>query len=70
MRHRDTVRIVDENGQPVEHSPEFVSKLFDEELEQLLGEPASVKNPQAAASLHEARTLSEDMIRRHEFNPA
>src|SRR5213080_3331944 len=30
MRHRDTVEILDENGQPVKHTPELVSKIFDE----------------------------------------
>jgi len=70
LNHSDSVEILDESGTPVRHTPEFISKLFNEELERLLGEPASVKNPQAAASLREARTLSEEMIRRHEFNPA
>jgi malate synthase len=70
LNHSDSVEILDENGTPVRHTPEFISKLFNEELERLLGEPASVKNPQAAASLREARILSEEMIRRHEFDPA
>jgi malate synthase len=70
MNHSSSVEILDESGAPVRHTPEFISKLFDEELERLLGEPASVKSPQGAASLREARTLSEEMIRRHEFNPA
>jgi malate synthase len=70
LNHSNSVEILDESGTPVRHTPEFISRLFNEELERLLGEPASVKNPQAAASLREARTLSEEMIRRHEFNPA
>jgi malate synthase len=70
LNHSDSVEILDESGTPVRHTPEFISKLFNEELERLLGEPASVNNPQAAASPREARTLSEEMIRRHEFNPA
>jgi malate synthase len=70
LQHSNSVEILDETGAPVPHTAEFISKLFDEELERLLAEPASVKNPQAAASLREARSLSEQMIRRHEFNPA
>jgi len=48
----------------------LISRLFDEELERLLGEPANANDSQAAAALREARNLSEEMIRRREFNPA
>ena len=64
------IEIIDENGAPILHTPELISRLFDEELERLLGEPANAKDPKAGASLREARNLSEEMIRRHEFNPA
>jgi hypothetical protein len=48
----------------------LISQLFDEELERLLNEPANANNATATAALREARNLSEEMIRRHEFNPA
>jgi hypothetical protein len=70
LNHSNSVEILDESGAPVRHTPEFVSRLFDEELERLLDETANANDPQAAASLREARNLSEEMIRRHEFNPA
>jgi malate synthase len=70
LNHSSSVEILDENGSAVRHTPEFISRLFDEELQRLLGEPANANDPRAAASLREARTLSEEMIRRHEFNPA
>jgi malate synthase len=70
LHHSSSVEILDESGAPVRHTPELISRLFDEELERLLGEPASANNSQVAASLREARSLSEEMIRRHEFNPA
>jgi malate synthase len=70
LLHSSSVEILDESGASVRHSSELVSRLFDEELERLLGEPANANNEQAAASLHEARNMSEEMIRRHEFNPA
>src|SRR6202451_179481 len=37
MRHRDAVEILDESGAPVTHTPEFVTKVFDEELKRILG---------------------------------
>jgi malate synthase len=70
LNHSSTVEILDENGAAVRHTPELIGKLFDEELERLLNEPANASNQQAAATLREAREMSEEMIRRHEFNPA
>jgi malate synthase len=70
LNHSSSVEILDESGAPVRHTPELVSRLFDEELNRLLGEPANANDAKAAASLREARNLSEEMIRRHEFNPA
>jgi malate synthase len=70
LNHSSSVEILDESGAPLGHSPELISRLFDEELERLLGEPANANDSQAAAALREARNLSEEMIRRREFNPA
>jgi malate synthase len=70
MKHSDKVQVLDEGGAPVHHSPELISSLFDEELERLLGEPAKNSDAQMAATLREARRISEEMIRREEFNPA
>jgi malate synthase len=70
MNHSSAVEIVDEAGTPVRHTPELISKLFDEELERLLATPANGNGAQEAATLREARRLSEEMIRQHEFNPA
>jgi malate synthase len=70
MKHSDNVEILDEKGTPVRHTPEFIRDLFDEELEQLLLETTKNGDPQMAATLREARGISEEMIRREEFNPA
>ncbi|HET7259602.1 MAG TPA: hypothetical protein VFI75_07765 [Candidatus Acidoferrum sp.] len=70
LNHSSTVEIVDEAGIAVRHTPELISRLFDEELARLLSEPANTNNPLAETSLREARRLSEEMIRRHEFTPA
>ncbi|HYL62811.1 MAG TPA: hypothetical protein VE077_09330 [Candidatus Methylomirabilis sp.] len=70
MNHSSSVEILDDAGKLTRHTPEFVSQLFDEELQRLLEEPANASNPEAVASLREARRISEEMIRRHEFTPA
>jgi malate synthase len=72
MRHAATVTVVDETGAVIEHTPALIERLFDEELERLLQENASKGNedPKLAATLREARAVSEEMIRRGEANPA
>src|SRR5271170_6424814 len=68
MQHSAHVAILDEAGQPVAHSPEFIHKLFDEELQRLVNEPTG-KDVGTAETLSKARELSENMILRGEFNP-
>ena len=70
VKHSSSMEILDEAGGPVPHTPELIACLFDEELDRLLRDPANAKDPQAAATLREARNTSEEMIRRHEFDPA
>lgn len=67
--HRDLVQVDDEHGRAVKHTPEFITQLFDEELERLLAENAE-GNPQEAERLRRAREISEAMIVNGEFNPA
>jgi malate synthase len=69
MMHSDAVEIVDETGKPTRHMPEFITRLFEEELERLLGEGSKVNDPTVTARLREARRMSEDMIHSGEFNP-
>jgi hypothetical protein len=84
IRHSSEVPIDDAQGNSVVHTREFVSQLFDEELDRLLAEvPAESPASDAPASdsasnersdpavlLREARRLSEEMISRGEFTPA
>jgi len=70
MRHSSHVEVVDDNGALVRHTPEFIRDLFDEELERLLRESEKSSDGQREATLREARRISEEMIRREEFNPA
>jgi malate synthase len=75
MKHANTVDVLDENGQPIRHTPDLIHKLFDQELARLLQENAQqTSDPdqaaKQAATLREARRISEEMIRSGEFNPA
>src|SRR3984957_16636687 len=70
MMHSDAVEVVDENGKAVRHTAEFVTRLFDEELERLLGEASKESDQAATTRLREARRMSEEMIHRGEFDPA
>ncbi|MFP5213867.1 MAG: hypothetical protein ACLGPL_10875, partial [Acidobacteriota bacterium] len=70
MLHRDKVRIVDGEGNPVEHTPELIGRLFDEELERILTElPPEEASADAVEKYRQARRISEDMIMRNRFNP-
>jgi malate synthase len=67
--HRDAIGINDTAGDAAKHTPDAVSKLFDEELNRILGELP----PEAAGSVienyREARRISEALIRNEEFDP-
>ena len=74
VKHADKVEVFDEDGHAIRHTPELITALFGQELERLLQENAkqSGESEQVAAQaarLREARRLSEEMIRRGEFNP-
>ena len=69
MKHTDSVEVLDDSGKAIRHTPELVHGLFDQELERLLQENKTTSDPAQAAGLAEARRLSEEMIRRGEFNP-
>jgi malate synthase len=57
--HRDRVPIVDEAGTVVSHSPELLTRLYDQELEQLL---SRCEDEDERARYREARRESEAMI--------
>ena len=67
--HRDLVAIQDEDGKQVKHTPEFITRLFDEELERLLRELPANSDPQEQERFRRAREISEAMITNGEFNP-
>jgi malate synthase len=67
--HRDLVRIED-NGRAVKHTSEFVTQLFDEELNRLLQELPADSSAEEVDRFRRAREISEAMIVGGEFNPA
>ena len=69
IRHRDAVQILDENGAAVLHTPEFISQVFDEEMERLLGELPEGTDETLKARLKKARFISEEMITKGQFDP-
>ncbi|MGC1449863.1 MAG: hypothetical protein WA830_07495 [Candidatus Sulfotelmatobacter sp.] len=68
--HRDLVAVQDEQGEAVKHTPEFITRLFDEELDRLLAELPAGATPEEADRFRRAREISEAMIVNGEFNPA
>jgi malate synthase len=71
MRHRDQVEVVDDNGKPIEHTPELITQLFDEELERILSElpTGKLKDLGTPETFTKARAISESMIVNNEVDP-
>jgi malate synthase len=67
MRHSGRTDIVDDSGEPVEHSPELISELFDEQVE-MLALNRTREDPGTSKSLREARRIAEDMVLNEEFD--
>ncbi len=68
LNHEGRVPIADESGRAVPHTPELITRLFDEELEKLIANPAraDLGTPE---TFSEARRISEAMVANREFNP-
>ncbi|MGH9825538.1 MAG: malate synthase A, partial [Blastocatellia bacterium] len=66
--HRDKVEILDSDGAPVIHTPELISRLFDEELNRILEEfPEDARG--SIENYRLARRVSEDLITQGVFDP-
>ncbi len=66
VQHRDRVEVADESGHPVPHTPEFLTRLYDEELGALLG---GCSDDEDRRRLVEARRQSETMIVAGQHDP-
>ena len=67
VKHRDRTELLDDNGKPVKHTPELITRLFDEELEKLVGS-LPPGDPQAE-TFRRARAIAESMITNGEIDP-
>ena len=68
MKHWKETPIVDDRGEPVAHTPEFITRIFDEELEKLIANPARA-DLGTAETFREGRRIGEAMILNGEFDP-
>ncbi len=68
MKHSDAVPILDESGKAVPHTRETIHRLFDEEVEKIIANPAraDIGTPE---TFREARRISEAMILNGEVDP-
>ena len=71
LRHSESVAVKDENGKTVSHTPDLVTRLFDEELRKILADLSSkkIKDQGSEETFTRAREISESMVRNHEFDP-
>jgi malate synthase len=67
VRHSRDVVVIDDAGNPVEHTPQLITKLFDEELQKLISNPG--KDLGTPETFREARRISEAMVVNGEFDP-
>lgn len=69
IRHRDRVAVVDAAGKEVSHTPEYVSRLFDEELARLVEELPLGRDAGTPETMRDARRIGEEMITKGWFDP-
>ena len=67
-KHGRAAEVKDESENLVEHTPELIHRLFDEELEKIIANPAraDLGTPE---TFREARRISEAMVVNGEFDP-
>jgi malate synthase len=69
MKHSSKTAIMDEGGKPVDHTPALITRLFDEEVEKIIANPARA-DIGTTGTFREARRIGEAMITRGEINPS
>jgi malate synthase len=69
MKHRDSIHITDSTGNDVKHTPELITKLFDEELMRILRELPPEVSKTERHKYAEARRISEEMITNGHHDP-
>jgi malate synthase len=67
VRHR--VKVPGDDDKPIEHNPQLVSRVFDEELAKIQQNLPAEIDRKAAETLPEARRLAEEMIVKGHHSP-
>jgi malate synthase len=67
--HRNTVAIMDSEGQRVVHTPEQVNEFFGEELNKIVRALPADTDSSVVDKYRQAREISEQLIARGEFDP-
>ena len=67
VQHRDKASLTDDSGKPVKHTPELITRLFDEELEKLVN--ALPDGDPQINTFRQARKIAEAMIVNGEIDP-
>jgi len=62
QRVRHKVKVLGDDGKPVEHTPELVTRVFDEELAKIQQNLPAEIDRNAAGTLPEARRIAQEMI--------
>jgi malate synthase len=62
QRVRHKIKVTGDDGKPVEHSRELVTRIFDEELAKIQKDLPKEIDAKAAKTLPEARRIAEEMI--------
>jgi malate synthase len=69
QRVRHKIEVPGDDGKPVKHSPELVTRVFDEELAKIKKDLPAEIDSKASATLPEARRIAEEMIVQGEHSP-
>ncbi|HEX8941114.1 MAG TPA: hypothetical protein VF763_13215 [Candidatus Limnocylindrales bacterium] len=69
LRHSSTVPIADDGQRPIRHTPELLTRLYDEELERVLASPPTRSDSATPDQYRAGRRLAEAMVRAGEFDP-
>lgn len=69
QRVRHKIEVPGDDGKPVKHSPELVTRVFDEELAKIQKDLPAEIDRKAAATLPEARRVAEEMIVQGQHSP-
>ncbi|MGB0037159.1 MAG: hypothetical protein WBP79_16960 [Candidatus Acidiferrales bacterium] len=69
MKHREAIKIVDEQDTAVIHTSALVTRFLGEELDRIVRELPKMKDLGTPDTFRQARGISEAMILNGEFDP-